>query len=357
MKRLILSVFFILNILAFNCFAQFADLNNYVSRIWTSSDGLPGNSVTDIIQSKDGYMYFGTYEGLVKFDGYDFNVLNKYSDDSYNFVSARTVFEDSNGVMWIGSNDEGIQKLHKKGKATEADFVENENYTTINGLSNNSIRAFAEDKNKNIWVGTAAGISFITRSGSIGRPAFTDDIDSEHILVNSLYCDTAGRIWLLGNDSRSIYLYSGEAFSRYKALDSFGDYTATAITQDSYGNFWVALGQQGIVKISNGTIKKIETGTIIDDYNTKTIYCDKNGSIWFGCEQGIVVYSHGLFTQYGEVNAISSSSIQKIQGDREGNIWVASSTGGIGKISAGKFNTTIINTAVNAICEDLEGKI
>jgi len=356
MKKKVLSVFFVLNVFVFSVFAQFADLNNYVSRIWTSSDGLPGNSVTDIIQSKDGFMYFGTYEGLVKFDGYDFNILNKYSDDNYTFVSARTVFEDSNGVMWVGSNDEGIQKLKKNNKQND-NVVENQIYTTQNGLSNNSIRAFAEDKNRNIWVGTAAGICYITRGGSIGRPAFLDDIDSEHILVNSLYCDTAGRIWLLGNDSRSVYLYSGESFSRYTGLDSFGDYIATAITQDSYGNFWVALGQQGIVKISNGTIKKIETGTIIDNFMTKTIFCDNNNAIWFGCEQGIVVYSHGVFTQYGENNSISNSSIQKIQGDREGNIWVASSTGGIGKISAGKFSTTIMNSAVNAICEAGDGKI
>ena len=89
MKRriyLFILTFFFLTV---NVFAQFSELDNYVTRTWTSTDGLPGNSISDILQSDDGYIYLGTYESLVRFDGYEFENINKYTNKDYSFVSAR----------------------------------------------------------------------------------------------------------------------------------------------------------------------------------------------------------------------------------------------------------------------------
>lgn len=355
MKKQLLSIFLVFVVCTSCIFAQFVDLNNYVTRTWSSLDGLPGNSVTDIFQANDGYLYFGTYEGLVRFDGYDFCVMNRYSDDNLAFVSARTIFEDSTGSMWIGSNDEGLQKLAKDGSQFSSDVSGNQIFSMAEGIPNNSIRTIVEDKHNNIWVGTAAGVFYITPDGEIVKPAAADGISFEHILVKQLYCDTAGKIWLLGNGEKSIYVYSGEEFSRYENLDEFGDYIATAIEQDNLGNYWLGLSGVGIVEIGkSGTLRKFKTETILDSVTTQSIYSDKNGSIWFGTENGLVLAKDGDFIQYTEGNGIDSSSIQKITGDREGNIWIATSTVGVGKISPGKFSTQIINHAVNAICEDAD---
>ena len=80
MKRRFSIVTFILSFffLTVNAYAQFSELDNYVTRTWTSTDGLPGNSVSDVLQSADGFMYFGSYEALVRFDGYEFESINKY---------------------------------------------------------------------------------------------------------------------------------------------------------------------------------------------------------------------------------------------------------------------------------------
>ena len=86
MKKFLLSLFFI-SFLS-GLYAQFSNINNYVTRTWTSADGLPGNVVADIVQSADGYLYFGTYECLVKFDGFEFEATNKYSDPNLSFISA-----------------------------------------------------------------------------------------------------------------------------------------------------------------------------------------------------------------------------------------------------------------------------
>ena len=339
---------FLISFLTFGLFAQFSNINNYVTRIWSISDGLPSNSVSDIVQSQDGYLYFGTYECMVKFDGFEFDNLNKYTDPHLSFISARTIFEDSKGVMWIGSNDEGIQKISKDNFA--------QHITMNDGLPNNSIRSIVEDRFNNIWVGTASGVVYFGKSGIVLTPS-SEDLDISHVIVNHLYCDTAGRIWMLTTEENGLYLYSGLCFEKYTELDSLGNFFPTAMTQDSNGNYWFGLGQDGVVMVSNGIITKIESGTLIDYEACNDIFCDSTGALWFGTGRGLVLFKDGIFSTYDDNTSIQNDSINKILEDREHNIWVATDNGGIGKISLGKFKMNKLSSAVNAICQDNDAQV
>ncbi len=329
--------------------AQFSNFNNYVTRVWTSVDGLPGNVVSDIMQSQDGYLYLGTYESLIKFDGFEFIATNKYTDPKLSFISARCVFEDSRNGMWIGSNGEGVQRITK--------YHTLEHISTENGLPSNSVRCFAEDRYKNIWVGTSAGLVYINSEDQVVHPKFENGEDVAHIIIESLYIDTANRIWMITNEVNGLYIYTDAAFHHVKELDFLGEYVPTCITQDKNGNYWIALNTDGIIKMHNGEVSKVESGTILDTIPTNTIYCDNEGALWFGTEKGLVLYRDAHYSVYDENLAISNSSINKIIGDREGNIWVATDSSGIGKISLGKFRMNNLDSAVNAICEDSEGLV
>ena len=350
MKRNLSIISFILSFffLTVNVYAQFSELDNYVTRTWTSIDGLPGNSVSDILQSQDGYMYFGSYEALVRFDGYEFESINKYSDKKYSFISARSVFQDSQGNIWVGSNDEGVQKIGKDSTNS---------YSTDNGLPNNSIRAFAEDKNHNIWIGTASGIVYVTPGNMIINPRINSDQVQDFVLVSQLYKDTADKIWMVTSANHGLYYYSDGAFQRFTQIDEIGDYTVSCISQDPSGDFWIGLSEKGIIKFSNGKIIHIESGTFLDYTPVYDIYFDKYGTIWFGTQKGIVICNNGTYTTYGGTKSIMNSTINRLFEDREGNLWVTTDSEGIGKISPGKFRMTLLNTGVNAICEDKSGNV
>ena len=350
MKRNLSIISFILSFffLTVNAYAQFSELDNYVTRTWTSIDGLPGNSVSDILQSQDGYMYFGSYEALVRFDGYEFESINKYSDKKYSFISARSVFQDSQGNIWVGSNDEGVQKIGKDSTNS---------YSTDNGLPNNSIRAFAEDKNHNIWIGTASGIVYVTPGNMIINPRINSDQVQDFVLVSQLYKDTADKIWMVTSANHGLYYYSDGAFQRFTQIDEIGDYTVSCISQDPSGDFWIGLSEKGIIKFSNGKITHIESGTFLDYTPVYDIYFDKYGTIWFGTQKGIVICNNGTYTTYGGTKSIMNSTINRLFEDREGNLWVTTDSEGIGKISPGKFRMTLLNTGVNAICEDKSGNV
>lgn len=344
-KKSFLAVFFLF--VSHTITSQPYFLNDYITKGWNTTDGVPG-TITDIIQSSDGYIYIGTYEGLVRFDGFKFITFNKHSGHDYSFMSARSVFEDSNKNIWVGSNDGGVEKISGDEKIL---------FTTNDGLPNNSIRTIIEDLEGNIWIGTAGGVCYIDDSNNIILPDISNAKDLNKTIIERLFCDTSGRIWILTANTNGIYHYTGGTISRYTNFDELGSFHATAISQDSYGTLWFGLGQLGIVKLQDNITKKIITNTKLDTVPTWTICHDSSGGIWFGTEKGISLYRDGTFADFTNDFTFRQSNINKIIEDREGNIWVATDSSGLTKISLGKFRTVSLDSPVNAIAEGLDGLV
>jgi len=319
--------------------------HEFVARNWNASDGLTGNTITDLLQDTKGYIYFGTYEGLVRFDGVKFVTINHNYDSKYNFVSARVIFQDSLSNVWIGSNDEGIICIGKDGSVNT--------FRMENGLPNNSVRSISEDADGNVWVGTASGVAYITKTQEIKYPEGLDEYDDENLLVQKLYCDTAGRIWLCGSLPGSIYCYSGGRFNRYTGIKKIENPVVRTVTQDSKGSFWFGVSPHYAVCI-DGTGETVldighgkQPGTVVN-----SIIQDSHSNIWFGLDSGVAVYHDGLLSFYDKSNGLCDNNANKIIEDREGNIWIATDRGGVQKLSTGKFVTVNMDTTVNAICED-----
>lgn len=341
------TIFLIFCFFCFKVFSQNNFFDNYVYQSWNSFGTLNGTTTTDIIQTTDGYINIGTYEGLARFDGMTFTTHKRTSGNDLSFVSVRAILEDSKGNLWLGSNDEGLQKISKDGKKL---------YTTQNGLPNNSIRCLAEDKRGNIWVGTASGVVYITPNGHMITTQFEAGTISKGIIATSLYCDTAGRMWLLTANERGLFLYSDDIFKTRSEFEEFGIYFATSICQDLKGVFWIGLGDDGLIRVNNGIVEKVKTGTILDSVPTSASYTASNGTIWFGTEKGVVVYDNGSFFEYSG-SILSTAKINKIICDRENNIWFATDRSGIGKLTKGKFKIKKLGVSVNSITEDRNGKV
>ena len=333
--------------LAAPMFCQNSFFDNYVYQSWNSFGGLTGTTATGMIQTTDGFINIGTYEGLVRFDGLAFTTWRRGKDNDYKFASARVLLEDTSGNFWVGSNDEGVQMLSPEG---------NRSFTTQNGLPNNSIRAIVEDGKKNIWVGTSAGVVCLTHDKHLINPQFEAGTVSKGVLCTCLFCDNMGRVWLATENERGLFAFTNGLFRSVPFMDEFGDYTVTAISQDLQGNFWLGLGSKGIVRVKNGVATKVRTGTILDNAPTGTIYAANDGSLWFGTEDGLVVLSNGKFYEC-PIKNIHGAKINKIICDREGNVWLSTDRNGIGKLTQGRFAMTKTQGSVNAIAEGRDGRI
>ena len=337
------------------CYAQIkqADpfFSDYVWRAWSAEEGLPGNAITDIIQNDDGYIFIGTYGGLVRFDGVEFLTLNKFTDERYNFLSARSIVEDSNGNLWIGSNDEGIVCALKDGTM--------KTFSVDNGLPNNSIRDMCEDMEGNMWIGTASGITCISKDFEVFKPQGFESIPNDNrFIVTQLYCDTAGRIWIVTRSEKGLYVYSDQKFTLYDGIHSIKNPVVTTISQEAGGAFWFGVAPYYAVKVTptEETVFDVghgqQKGTLVS-----CIFQDSAKNLWFALDNGVTILHDGVFSYLDRTNGLVDQSIISIIEDKEKNIWLATDCGGVEKLSYSKFQTTSMPTTINAIAQDKFRKV
>ena len=338
---------------AFSAFCQSAAggkvdqsfLNDFVRRGFTTVDGLPGMTITDIMQDKKGYIYIGTYDGLVRFDGVEFVNFNRSLDPKYDFTAVRSIFQDSEDNIWVGHNDEGVTCMAPDGETTK--------FTKEDGLPHNSIRAICEDHENNIWLGTASGLCYLTPERRVVIPEGLEELGQYTIQVSKLFCDTAGRVWISTSIANELFVYTNKTVTKFTGITKIKDPSVNEVTQDKSGALWFGVAPHYAVRIKDAEETVFDVG---HDHTTGTVMnCvmqDSNGDYWFAGDSGVTIVHNGKYTYYDKRNGIADDYINKVMQDREGNIWIAYNRGGIEKMSQGKFRTISMPTAVNAMCED-----
>ena len=355
MKRFVSSLAF-LSLFFLSLFSAYsADdlLSEYVSRGWTTDEGLSGNTVTDIIQDKIGYIYIGTYEGLVRFDGVDFSVYNKSRNPKYGFVSARAVMQSGDGAIWVGSNDEGVFRI------VMDSGEEVRSFSLADGLLSNSVRAICEDGQGNVWVATAGGVSYITKTFSVVTPEIPSSQSDLKGICTSLFCDRNGRVWVTTTESGGLYFFDGGRFSKYSfSNQEIGKNIVTCVSQDKSGSLMFGVSPFYVVKVSDGKEEIFDLAAGSKGGTTiTTILEDKYGTLWFGTDAGISVLRNGEISQYTEKQGLFDNNINKLIEDREGNIWVATDRAGVQKMNKGFFKTFPLTASVNSIAEGKDGRV
>lgn len=134
---------------------------------FTIADGLPENSVKCILQDHLGYMWFGTQNGLVRYDGYDMNVYQPDPDDSLS-ISGRAIniiYEDRSGTLWVGTGEAEMGGLIKFDRESETFTSYSHNPDDSTSINSNFVNCIYEDNNGNFWVGTREGLNLFDRTG------------------------------------------------------------------------------------------------------------------------------------------------------------------------------------------------
>ncbi|MCP5048617.1 MAG: hypothetical protein GY940_15715, partial [bacterium] len=164
-------------------------IDHYVHDAWGIEQGMPENSVNAIVQSADGYLWLGTEEGAVRFDGVDFNTFNKRNVPQMtgNFIMA--LCAGSSGNLWLGSYGGGLMRMNLNTGETIA-------FNEEQGLSTNSITALREDHNGRVWIGTYGRGLYYKDPGSekIVPWRFENDLQVRSVWTASADPDTAS--WL-----------------------------------------------------------------------------------------------------------------------------------------------------------------
>ncbi|MGB2867766.1 MAG: two-component regulator propeller domain-containing protein [Bacteroidota bacterium] len=333
-------------------------ITQYMHRVWEKEQGLPQNSVNTILQSHDGYLWLGTQEGLVRFDGVKFTVFNKRNTPQLKNNYVWSLCEDSQHRLWIGTSGGGITCMDRESCTT---------FTTENGLAGNTVWCIREDHRKTLWVGTDGGLSRFDASGRsgfqtvpefgdavikmlyedddlnlwVGTAAGVEQIRDGKVLprrsfnginpkdVSSLHHERSGRLWI-GTD-RGLRV----AGVNPGIPGELGDVVIFCIRQDSVGTLWFATGGKGVWRFALGKWSKYTTAEGLSDNQVRSLFVDREGSVWIGTYGGgLNKLSESKFTTYSTKEGLSHDFVLSVCGATDGSLWVGTYGGGINRMSA-----------------------
>lgn len=294
----------------------------YQSETWTTENGLPQNSVTSIVQSKDGYIWFGTFGGLVRFDGIKFKIFNTINAPAIKSNRITNLFEDKNGTLWIGTQFGNLISY------------KDEVFTSILEPSNTQrtpIQVFCVDKNGAIWTANLKRFAPNAEGKLVAEQIQLPD--EPNPAIGSITEDDSNNIWI--STFKGLYQYQNGAIRFFPFNNTFppdknvanfpGGPPKVRIFIDSQNKFWL-FGLNGLARFENGKFipliqKQNANISLVEDINN-TYFLKMDNKIYRFANEKV---GELLIDQPDKID-----SFRLMMSDREGNLWVGAT--GLGLI-------------------------
>jgi len=358
----------------------------------TSENGLSQNTVLCILQDSEGFLWFGTFDGLNRYDGFGFKVYKTDPNDSTSILGQGfySIVEDKNKDIWIASLGEGLNRfIRSQDKFLRYRREDRSN----NSLISNRIRALLYDSKGRLWIGTEKGLcrydfktdrfidytqiipfhkyessDYITSlaedsTGMIWLGAWNglikfnpennssdfyfnipgDNNSLEANFVNALFVDKTGKLWLGTSEGLNRYSPINNNFVRYNNPFTVKspDKTIRSIIEDSEGNLWIATNINGLYKFDKSTEKftafhyQHNNPYSLNSNNVYSLYKDNAGIIWIGTNGGGVNKLDFKKSRFRFITLPDNNSdgnpvmIYSILEDKKGYLWIGTYGNGV----------------------------
>ena len=301
----------------------------FTSFLYDNSSGLPTSEANSIAQTSDGFIWIGSYSGLIRYDGIDFERF----DSSTGIASVVSLYVDSRDRLWIGTNDNGVA-VYEKGEFTV--------YGQVEGLNSYSIRDMVEDADGNIIIATTQGMAYVDTNNEfhlINEP----QINNEYVC--ELRMGPNGVIYGENLDGSIFTIENRKVTAYYSSKDiGFGNINCIYPDPDNAGYVYLGTDESEVIygNIENG-FKDSKIVSVSPQVNINAINCI-DGIIWLCADNGIgFISGDNKYTQL--TNIKMNNSIDHMMVDYEGNLWFTSSRQGVLKLVECRF--TDINKVAN----------
>lgn len=384
--RLGIISIFCMTSLATNALDPAKSITQYLIDNWQHKEGLPQNTVTSIAQTSDGYLWLGTLEGLVRFDGVQFKLFNSRNSDVLTHNLIVTLATDSNGRLWIGTTGGG---LFLRTRAGEFHKVE------LNNRDANQISLLYKDSQNTLWLGTqehglfkiinkdqitpvliegvgnsirslvntVQGVWVASNSGLtlLNGTQVLQHFDTANGLmdnnVRALAADAQNNLWI-GTDTGLQRLSSSFQFHNYQ---SFFDQSITSIKVDEQQNLWIATDGNGLARQLNNNFEFLTVEQGLADNSLLTLFNDNENNLWLGSNLGgLIRLKDGVVTTYSENEGLTSNTIRSVYQDSSQTIWVGTEGAGLNQFVNNRkvaFNEhpQLANSKILSMLEDSRG--
>jgi ligand-binding sensor domain-containing protein/signal transduction histidine kinase len=312
--------------------------------------GLSQSNVVCILQDSRGFMWFGTQDGLNRYDGYKFTVFKNDPRDPHSLSNSyvKDLLEDSKGNIWVATLGGGLNKFDREKNR----FVHyRQDKKKPGSLSDDFVNCLTEDSGGNLWIGTETGGlnrldmktgRFTSYIYDKNHPGSISDND-----VTTIFEDSRHRIWVgTFNGGMNLLDKAGGSFTRFQHSDKDGSSlahnTVLRFFEDHKHRLWIGTRGGGLDMLSlpdnhflhfkndPGNSNSLSRNVIL------SMAGDDNHNLWIGTENGglsIFNIDTRTFTNYLhddiDNTSLSNNSIYSIYKDSHNNMWVGTYSGGI----------------------------
>ena len=356
--KLIVFISLILSFFSLSSNATGTSTSLYGYRHWGAESELPQSSVNAIIQSTDGYLWIGTYGGLVRFDGVTFEHI---AHPLLNYERIISLFEDTNHNIWIGSENNGVYR-YKDGEVTHFKLGEGfagRGVTSIFQTQNNSIGILIQgtglafiiedsvkytnfkpfegalleqaliDKSNTIWVISTSGVHFLKTENATPVKIENSDCNKDGLAIfegsdNQIYYMNQNGVYHIEKNT----LQSNFLFSHNQEIVSRQFLISTN------GNFWYATSDNTLYCQTSSKLLKWTGGIDLPNSDISCIFQDNTGNIWVGLNGGgLMQFFENQIRVLGDKNKIATAKTLAIHDDLHGSMWVGTNGSGFFKVN------------------------
>ncbi|MBN1271104.1 MAG: diguanylate cyclase [Candidatus Aminicenantes bacterium] len=344
-------------------------------------EGLSQSQVFCVVQDMGGFLWFGTLDGLNKYDGTKFTIFRRMINDPHSLSDNNilSLCVDKSGTLWIGTEGGGLNRLNPD-METFAHFEHDPAVST--SLGNNFVNVILQSGKGFLLIGTDGGglYTFDQKSEEFRLVDFSP-YDAQ-IHVNAVVEESQGTLWMgttAGLFKKDAKNGKVDKFVHDPAIaGSLSHDEVGALMLDKEGNLWVGTSD-GLDRLNRGSGEfehfkhQSDKPNSLSDNNIKSLFQDSKGSIWVGTERGGLNRwdsKNRIFTRYVndpvDPESISDNSINDIFEDRSGVLWIATNNNGLSKLSLVRKNfhvfrkrpyddNSLSNNVVWAVHQDKKG--
>jgi signal transduction histidine kinase/ligand-binding sensor domain-containing protein len=345
-------------------------------------EGLSQSTVFASLQDEQGYMWFGTEDGLNRYDGYQFVVYRRRDQDSLslpdNYVTS--ILEDLQGNLWLGTYSGGVALLDRSTGTFKRIILPE---WRGRGIGTNAVMSLARDKDGNIWAAVwSSGVSCFNPQ-SKAWTHFAHDSSSGSLVDNRVryvYCDHAGFVWVCTFGGLDRFDSESRQFTHQlpgpDAPRGLTDRRFMCAFEDSESNLWFGTFEGGMVlydRRSKAFTKVIAAGKgpfTLGSNRVAAIGESDNGSLWVGTwDAGVTIldkHSGEVAIERqkgGDPRRLNSDAIRSVYRDRNGGMWVGTSGGGVNHFDPDRFKfrhlrqvendpQSLCSSNVRSLCQD-----
>lgn len=358
----------------------------YLIDTWETEDGLPENSATAMVQTPDGYLWFGTSNGLVRFDGVTFTVFDPANTPQLPSASIINLHCDASGKLWV-STARGLA-VREGGQWRELG--------TNDGWPSDYVRTFSERGNGDLLITTFNGQVFEFVSGHLtelppppGAPKagylgcvdeagywwvaqyqfvglwdgqrWRQTVASTTTNSDSVGCTTAreGGVWLLVEKELRKYRHGVEVF-RVRLPELPG--AVWSMAEDSRGNVWISTYVQGVCQVSaDGRMRRWTTTNGLFSSSTRFVFEDREGNLWVGTGGGgLARFKPRRFQSFGVESGQPELVVNSLWPGRDGGLWVSTQAKGLFRLHDAGVTNVPMPVGVNyaqSVLTDRNGRL